>query len=412
MTKIKKVESMMPKPVALINIDRSDLNETHVKLLNYFVWRHHRGLEINPGLEEIADKRGVSTRQLMFDFENPERKDVPYYVTSLSEIAAAIGYKGRNMKKLKEDIMSLAEKAMRYNIFHHDADRERLKCVVTGAMTYLDHVRMEYEGRNVMVMFTLGGAFQAMLEEMKSKGSAVRYVWLDMQVLSRFSSKYAVALYELLGSYTNGHGRNRWELNGAFRDYFGIPEKTFRSTKVLNRDVFKKMAAKYEEATGRKVTCKVTKERGKRYVQIDVEEKKDADRDLFLFIAEDLGADKPHAYAHTLLTKYRDGESLSVDVSEYRRRFRQKAKEEKMKCEREEIMKRIRREYMERFGSGLVHINSVNLGVVPLDDAVRIDPGIADGLVRMYREHGTKIFGKVLVAQPEKGGKREKGDEG
>jgi len=325
-------DSAMPKPVSLICIDRKDLNETQMKILNYFVWKHFKGQTVNPEIEEIAREQRKTMQQIL-DINNKNRKQIGHHITSLSEINRVINYNNKNLKKLRYDIVELAKKGAKYNIF--EVTEEKLKITNVGAMTYLDFANVQ-TGRGETVTYTLGAAFQYHLERMKNDSASERYVWLDFDIINNFKSKYALALYELIKTRNNGFNIGKIEINPAFREFFGIPMKSYKNTAVLKRDVFCVAAKKYEQATGDKVEFEITKEGKKRFVRFKIEYKDKEERELFLFIAKKMNAKNPEAYAKKLIEDYASNSStLDLDkwqkelISEKKRIQENKEKEEK-----------------------------------------------------------------------------------
>ncbi|MCG9134018.1 replication initiation protein, partial [Candidatus Poribacteria bacterium] len=155
-----------------------------------------------------------------------ELPDKDIHRVSLGELAAKLGFGDGNQEYLKEMLRSLVECTVEWNVLNKDKKQE------WGVASLLAEVRIEE-----------GICFYQYSHTLRLKLHNPRiYTKLNLRLQNRFTSKYALVLWELCFDYfdiARDQGETPFIPLETFKALMGLSETDYPVFKVLNRDLIK-----------------------------------------------------------------------------------------------------------------------------------------------------------------------------
>ncbi|MCG9134757.1 replication initiation protein, partial [Candidatus Poribacteria bacterium] len=155
-----------------------------------------------------------------------ELPDKDIHRVSLGELAAKLGFGDGNQEYLKEMLRSLVECTVEWNVLNKDKKQE------WGVASLLAEVRIE------------GGlCFYQYSHTLRLKLHNPRiYTKLNLRLQNRFTSKYALVLWELCFDYfdiARDKGETPFIPLETYRELMGLPTDDYTTFKSLNQWVIK-----------------------------------------------------------------------------------------------------------------------------------------------------------------------------
>lgn len=138
---------------------------------------------------------------------------------NLSELSKAIGYESRNYEYFKHAVGGLSECTVEWNI----SEEERW-----GKASLL----AEVEIKDGVCSYAYSPTMRKFLH------TPAIYAKLNLEIQSKFSSKYALTLWELCCDYKKVKSTGWIELE-KFKEILGVPHITYKNFKPLNSQVIK-----------------------------------------------------------------------------------------------------------------------------------------------------------------------------
>lgn len=165
----------------------------------------------------------------------------------VKELAQTLGYNSRNDVHLKETLKELIKTVVEWNVVGKDRTQ------VWGAATLLAEVEIE-EG---ICTYAFGPRLRRSLHNPKM------YARISLSIQNQFSSKHALALYELFVDYLHPdrtHGETPFIRIPDFRKLMGLSDTTYPEFKKLNKWVIKDPIAEINQVTDLQVTPEYRKQ--------------------------------------------------------------------------------------------------------------------------------------------------------
>ena len=153
----------------------------------------------------------------------PDLGDVQKFSISIEKLLAFIPYKTRNIEYLKGCLVALRETTVEYNILGKDKNNH------WGAFGLLANPQI----KNGTCTYSYDFDLQELL-----KDPAI-YARINLQVQSRFKSKYSLFLYELFVDYKGVGKTPKFDLPFLQQEYLGIGKNEYPQFKHFNDKVLK-----------------------------------------------------------------------------------------------------------------------------------------------------------------------------
>lgn len=140
---------------------------------------------------------------------------------SISQLARLSGFNSNDHAVLKDALRTLNEARIEFNVFDADGEEE-----VWGTVVMLSQAVV----RDGICEYAYPPAIRSQLH------NPAVYALIDLGIQERFSSQYALALYENCVRYRR-IGTTGWKTLDQWRAVLGVPEGAHTAFKYLNRDV-------------------------------------------------------------------------------------------------------------------------------------------------------------------------------
>lgn len=329
--------AIVPKPTAMIYMNRTELTALQDKILDFFIQLHVQG-------------RSKTAKSISKDGRN-------MCATSIAEIATGIKYKSRNMAELARQLLILMDTKAEYDIFEVEENKNRMRSGI-GAFTFFDSLEIFNDGT---VHYILGESFRYWIDSLLH-GEKIRYVYIDFSVNRMFSSKYTAPLFQLSASYTNGIPIPRLKLDKTLMKFFGAPASYLENIARVKMRVFGPAIRELEDKTGIKISAEIVTNanKGKTEKYVEFTRIKESDDEigieLFRFVAEQKKAKDIYAYAAKLLKDYRANDLPKGYVEEWLKEYKRHLIEIEEKKELDKWTAELLEEFRRRNGSDDVYI--------------------------------------------------------
>jgi len=159
---------------------------------------------------------------------------------SMVELAAKLGFGDGNQEYLKEMLRSLVECTVEWNVLNKDKKQE------WGVASLLAEVRIE-EG---LCFYQYSHTLRLKLHNPRI------YTKLNLRLQNRFTSKYALVLWELCFDYfdiARDQGETPFMPLGTYRELMGLPTDDYTTFKSLNQWVIKPAIKEINDLTNYRI---------------------------------------------------------------------------------------------------------------------------------------------------------------
>ena len=176
------------------------------------------------------------------------------YSITVKELASALGYASRNETHLRETLKNLMATIIEWNVVGKDHEH------IWGAATLLAEVEIE----NGVCTYAFGPRLRQRLHNPKM------YARISLSIQNQFSSKHALALYELSVDYLHTdrmYGETPFISMPDFRKLMGLSDDVYPEFKKLNKWVIKDPVNEINTVTDLHVTPSY-KRQGRRVVAV------------------------------------------------------------------------------------------------------------------------------------------------
>jgi uncharacterized protein YkuJ len=169
------------------------------------------------------------------------------YSISVRELCDALGYKGHNVKYIKQVLRELIGITVEWNVLGKDGTEE------WGASSLLAEVKII----NGICHYAYGPTMRDRLY------NPTMYARISLSLQNKFNSKHSLALYELFVDYYDVNrcwGETPFVPVHDFRRLLGLKEEEYRAFKDLNRCIIKKALKEINEKSDLQVDVEYKKQ--------------------------------------------------------------------------------------------------------------------------------------------------------
>lgn len=347
---LKEPTNRLPKPRTFITISRNNLTVTEAKVLNFFTHKHFWGAERNSNYKP-------ATLDLFANIATQGE-----YITTIAEIRKNINFKNRSPQRLIDSLKALAKKSIEYDVFAYNSENINIEKSKEGVINFFDFVEIQTpaKGRDRIVYYSLGKKFLQTIERMKNKKE--QFYYLNYPILSSFTSKYGLALYELLRLYEHLPDIPKLEINQNLLEFFGASKKYKNNMNDFKKRVLEPAVKQIAELSGKVIEYEIKNENNKKYLHLKQQHK--GNFELFYYVASELmnSVSNPIAYAKKLISEYDQGKIDQNILEKWKKSFEISQNSKKLIEIREKFLNEVI-EAFKKIGVSNLHKNEIYIKV-------------------------------------------------
>lgn len=155
-----------------------------------------------------------------------ELPDCEEHEIRIADLSRVIGYKSNDRERLKKALRELVDATVEWNVLEKDKES-------WGASSLLAHVQID----GGVVRYSYSPFLRRMLHSPKM------YARISLSLQNQFSSKYSLALYELVFDYfdtSRQMGETPWIPLAKVRKLMGVEDDQYPEFKIFNRAILKR----------------------------------------------------------------------------------------------------------------------------------------------------------------------------